>query len=342
MGNSNPANAIMANNQRSIHGVETRPRKFGEKPGLKGSKSSLKMEMGSSTELHMSLQTDPGVKTVDGEDLEKTVRQLGMKLQGLEIQFKNLAKSHNQLVRDYRDLESHHRDLVGSLRPRQSQNNITLPIGKGEDEVSDISAPVNNTMGGIENNLEHCESMGTTSRSGSASSNGVEATSREKRLATRRGRATRQTSNTSSELGCQRQTSRTRSLPLDTAHSGGVQTEIGSLKMDESSSRRASSIPCDIHAHSGDLSQSISNSSSSDWGPADQRIKPRTLPKRMTIETFRPREVIGSVSLGADFEAFQIPRWSRLGLDTMDTFKTAQGPSAVRKWKNGKPPASAV
>lgn len=333
LGSSNPANASMANNQQSIHDVGTSPGTFEGKSDLKGSKNSPKMETGSSTELHLSLPIDLGAKIVDDGDLEKTVRQLEMKLQGLETQFKRFEKSHNQLVQDYHELESYHKELRGSLGLGQSR---TLPTGMGNG-VSGIGAPMN-TMGGIENSLEHC---GMASRSGSASPNRVDTTSRNERLTTRRGRAIGQISTSSSESGYQRQASQTRSLPFD--HSGGVQTQIGSLKADENSSRKASSIPCDIHAHPGDLSQSSSNSSSSDWGPADdQRMKPRTLPKRMTIETCKPREIIGSVSLGADFEAFQIPRWSRLGLDTMDTFKSAQGPSVIRKWKNGKPPASAV
>ena len=326
-GSPSPANASTTNNQQYIHDVGTGPRNLEGKLDLKGSTDSPKFEMGSPAEPQLSLPIDCGASIVDGVDLERAVRQLEMKFQGLEIQFKKFANSHKQFVRDYHDLEAYQRELVGSLGPRQSRNNMALPTR---------NASVNNTMRGMENNLERCENMETTCRSGSASSNRVDATSKKERPTTGRGRAMRQTSNTSntsSESECQRQASRTRSLPLDT---GGVQTQV------ENSSRRASSIPCDIHAQSGDLFQSRSNSSSSDWGLTDdQRIKPRTLPKRMTIETFRPREVIGSVSLGADFEAFQIPRWSTLGLDTMDTFKTAQGPSAVRKWKNGKPPASA-
>ena len=279
--------------------------------------------------------TEPG--------LEGTVKRMEVQLRGLELQFEKFRRAHVKLIHDHKELlEAHCQELGGSTTKkrdksvRRKENERTSMKNSGVDELETLESDKEMASGRRERSLScRLKRINTTHRRGRSPT---------------RARVFRRSSPTPPNFDAQLQrvgsesgrgASQTRSLPVYGSHSySDTQPQRGSsrhISPQRNSSRRASSIPCPPRSHARVRSSEPPHSRSrplNNRTVPDGQPRPRPLPRRVTSLTMsKPQEIL-SIGLGADFDAF--PRWSKLGLDTMDTFKTAQGPSAVRKWKSGK------
>ncbi|KAF8421991.1 hypothetical protein EV426DRAFT_671306 [Tirmania nivea] len=275
--------------------------------------------------------TEPG--------LEGTVKRMEIQLRGLELQFEKFRRAHVKLIHDHKELlEAHCQELGGNTAKRRDksarrkENEKTAMKNSGKDELEALESDKGMVSGRREISLS-CRHLriNTTHKRGRSPTRAQMFRHTSPNFDVQLQRA-------SSESG--REASQTRSLPVHGSHSySDTQPQgesSGHISPQRNASRRASSIPCPPRSYTRVRSGEPSHKSR----PLNSRTIPdgqprsRLLPRRVTSLTMsKPQEIL-SVGLGADFDAF--PRWSKLGLDTMDTFKTAQGPSAVRKWKSGK------
>jgi len=279
--------------------------------------------------------TEPG--------LEGTVKRMEVQLRVLELQFEMFRRAHVKLIHDHKELlEAHCQELGGSTAKKRDKS-----VRRKENERTPMKISDKEELETLESDKE----MASGRREGSLSCRlkGINTTHRRGRSPTRT-RMFRRSSPTPPNFDVQLQrgspesgrgASQTRSLPVHGSYSySDTQPQRGSsrhISPQRNASRRASSIPCpprsNTRVRSSEPPHSRSRTLNNRTVP-DEQPRPRPLPRRVTSLTMsKPQEIL-SVGLGADFDAF--PRWSKLGLDTMDTFKTAQGPSAVRKWKSGK------
>ncbi|KAF8459068.1 hypothetical protein BGX38DRAFT_318127 [Terfezia claveryi] len=279
--------------------------------------------------------TEPG--------LEGTVKRMEIQLRGLELQFEKFRRAHVKLIHDHKELlEAHCQELGGSTAKKRDKS-----VRRKENERTPMKNSGNDELETLESDKE----MASGRREGSPSCRlwRINTTHRRGRSPTRT-RMFRHSSPTPSSCDVQLQrassesgrgASQTRSLPVHSSHSDSdIQPQRGSsghISLQREASRRASSISCPPRSHTRVRSSEQPHSRLRPFNNRtvpDVQPRPRPLSRRVTSLTLsKPQEIL-SVGLGADFDAF--PRWSKLGLDTMDTFKTAQGPSAVRKWKSGK------
>ncbi|RPB28365.1 hypothetical protein L211DRAFT_887042 [Terfezia boudieri ATCC MYA-4762] len=344
-----PADDNMSTRSLSMRCLDTKPPSSGEPNSRSSSRLCRQPTTCSekaSTEL-LDLTKPPKLPPLDlganitEPGLEGTVKRMEIQLRGLELQFEKFRRAHVKLIHDHKELlEAHCQELGGSTAKKRDKSvrrkeNERTPKNSGNDELE---------------TLESDKEMASGRREGSLSSRlwRINTTHRRGRSPTRT-RMFRHSSPTPSSCDLQLQrassesgrgASQTRSLPAHGSHSDSdIQPERSSrhISLQRGASRRASSIPCSPRSHTRVRSSEpphnrlrpLNNRTVPDGQP-----RPRPLPRRVTSLTLsKPQEIL-SVGLGADFDAF--PRWSKLGLDTMDTFKTAQGPSAVRKWKSGK------
>ncbi|KAF8474822.1 hypothetical protein BDZ91DRAFT_280263 [Kalaharituber pfeilii] len=267
--------------------------------------------------------------SIGGIGLERTVKRMEIQLRRLEIQFERFKRAHIELMRDYDDLESFYGELGSSFEGDEKEGNTADKMASGE-----FKDPQNERIVDADNVAE------ARTSSGSRKIKPIYIGGR----SVPHGQAcVMSPSSSTSERG--RQISQTRSLP-----SRFRQTNAGARTQQGINSRKLSTNGS-VHAarKTGSIPRTRSRSSESPhsrMSPGQsrpnllQRSKPRTLPQRMISTQTPPKELLRTSELGSTYAAF--PRWSNLGLDTMETFKIAQGPSTMRKWKNGKPPIIAV
>ncbi|KAI5808908.1 hypothetical protein DFH27DRAFT_245051 [Peziza echinospora] len=262
--------------------------------------------------------------SIGGVGLDKTVRRMELQLRGLEIQFERFKRAHEELKNDYEDLETYCEELEEAFLVGEKGSGSRDAGGKGETE-----------QGGKEN----VKGEGGQEKQRSRSS-----PTRPSRPAYRRVRSAPRTRARSSTAS-----SSTSGPPKRRASSHQARGAWGQITPTHQRSQsgpglRSSSIRRSRSransAGDGDNDCAQVRQSSHSVSSSQRQMKPRVLPKRMRSVAIPARdlETIQYSELGSTYAAF--PERSKLvDLWELDTFKIAQGPSTVRRWKNGKPPA---
>lgn len=268
------------------------------------------------------------------------VSQMEVEIQVLKLQLEMFKKAHDKLEHDYESLEARCKRLESLTKPESDKRDAVIGLQSSVKRNNRSQTPVRTITKNNLNTVDRDEDLTSNERNMFPERERGERPPTQIRIL--RVPSTTLGSSQINAEGCRKMTE-TRGLPArfceqPTSRNLANQGSPKGRFPNGNSSPRVS-IPCNPHLHLlGAGEQSDGNSSPTNSHPTpDGQSRPRAPHRRVTSITMsKPREFLGSVGIGADFEAF--PRWSKLGLHTMETFKSAQGPSAVRRWKNRKLP----